>query len=150
MVTIEDIEKAVTARDIGELLRVITSSVFVPVLGRSVRLDIYLDPSCETISRRQLDLLNGLLAVAQERLDEIKTQLYERWEEYDHFFTDEIEFEYDSPDAAFEASQIRAVVVNSLGTAHADRPILRFKVTWDPEHGASIHYDQDKFRWEVD
>lgn len=97
------------------------------------RLDIYLDPSCGTISRRQLDLLNGLLAVVQERLDEIKTQLYERWEEYDHFFTDEIEFEYDWPDAAFEASQIRAVVVNSLGTAHADRPILRFKVIWDPE-----------------
>ena len=53
MVTMEDIEKAVTARDIGELLPVITSSVFVPVLGRSVRLDIYSDPSCETINTAQ-------------------------------------------------------------------------------------------------
>ena len=87
------------------------------------------------LTRHKLDLLNGLLAVAQERLDEIKTQLYERWEEYDHFFTDEIEFEYNSPDAAFEASQIRAVVVNSLGTAeYPSRPILQYKVTWDPEH----------------
>ena len=150
MVTIQDVEAAVTTRHTSEFLRVITSSVFVPVLGQNVELDVYLDPSCETISQRQLDLLNGLLAVSPERLGEIKAQLYARWGEYDHFYTDDIEFEYDSPEAAFAASQISRVVLHSLSTPNADCPNLRFRVAWDPEHGASVLYDQDQFRWEVD
>jgi hypothetical protein len=150
MVTIHDIEAAVTARESGGLLRVITSSVFVPVLNQEADLLVYLDPACETISQRQLDLLNGLLAVGPERLSEIKTQLYERWGEYDHFYTDEIQFEYDSPDAAFAASQIDSIVLNDVDDPHADWPTLLFGVDWDPEHGANVVYDRDQFRWEID
>jgi hypothetical protein len=150
MITIQDIDAAVTAREIGEHLRVITSLAYVPVLDQDVPVIIYLDPSCETISQRQLDLLNGLLAVKPERLGEIKTQLYERWGEYDQFYTDEIEFEYDSPDAAFKASQVSSVMLARLGAENAHCPVLRFRVAWDPEHGASILCDQNAFRWGID
>lgn len=143
VITANEIESSVTHRDDD----MIESSMRLPILGSTVTLVVYLDPDHKTISDRQIGCLNRLLAVGNDRLNEIKTQLYRRWGEYDHFYTDEKTFEYNSLDEVYAASKVSAVYSHDLGTEHADCPVISFSVEWDPEHGAKVRYHEDKFEW---
>lgn len=145
MVTIANIVAAESGRDMS--VRIVESAVFVPVLGQKVPVVVDLDPERDTISARQVNILNRLLDVLPARLVEIKQQLFERWEEYDIFYTDEVDFDYESPEDAFAASEIRSVRLSRIGSENGTCAELRYRVAWDPEHGAQILYDRDEFRW---
>jgi hypothetical protein len=143
LITHQEIESAVTSRYEESF----ESSVFLPVLQRRVPLFVWFDPNHHTISERQLRCLDILLAVPPTRLHDIKEQLYARWGEYDHFYTDEIDFEYDSAEAAFAASTLSGLFLYSPDFPEADYAVLRFRVEWDPEHGAGVYFDRGVFHW---
>lgn len=142
-ITAKEIESEATHRD-DEMIE---SSVHFPMLSRDIPLTVYLDAGHQTVSPRQLASLNRLLSVDSSRLDEVKSQLFDRWSEYDHFYTDGESFEYTSRDEAYAASDVSALYLYDLGTEHADYPVLMFSVDWDPEHGANVRYHNDKFEW---
>jgi len=37
--------------------------------------------------------------------------------------------------------------IEDIPSEHVIYPILSFSVEWDPEHGATVRYHDDKFEW---
>lgn len=141
--SIADIDSAVTRRDEFH----IDSSVRLPLLDSDVMVMIALEPDHTTISDRQLACLSQLIAMGAERLNEVKEQLFDHFDQYDHFFDDDAEFNYESADQAFAASRLSFIYIDTHDSPWAPFPKLQFSVDWDPEHGASVYLVDDKFHW---
>ena len=143
MATIEEIESKAGFRDQTSL----ESTVFLPVLAATVTLSVYFDNGFTTVSPRQLDCLNRFLEHGPELIGQIKQALFEQWEEYDHFYTDDIDFEYETPEQAFAVCELLCLRVDSDRSPYPDHPVLAFKSEWDPEHGAEVWFFDGRFRF---
>lgn len=119
--------------------------MFFPLLDREVTLCIYPDDRATSITARQVAILNSFLVGSADKLRELQEQLLAHWREYDHFYTDDITFEYSCPLDAYDAAEFRWLLIPSNCDADPNCPVLHFRPAWDPEHGADIQYREGKF-----
>ena len=136
--TLADIEKATT----NKLADSIELRLLVPLLGEEVLVIVYFADGKSLINEAQLAQLNELVALGAERLPEVKAQLFDRFDQYDHFYSDEVDFEYASAEECYKACRPSLFVLDGVKPL-----VLRFKVEWDPEHGAGLEFCNGKFEW---
>lgn len=111
--------------------------VWIPLFERKVEVDVCLDqPLSLGLSLRQTALLEQS-STLDDGLSKIEEALYSHWWNNSDYWV--VDLEISSPrEAMSHASLLRVAIDRETSPWGPDTYMLRFKVDWDPEHGAGV------------
>jgi hypothetical protein len=114
-----------------------TGYVQSTLFGTRAKVSILLVDGSDTITEKQVQIVNDFIALPVSALEHIKQELLKHWRELESAYGPG-EFSIETPDDAYSNAPFTELLIWSTDKFKGRGANLCFDPEWEPEHGVSI------------